>query len=76
MLSKMCWLRRGVRWILTCASKCLAIMFFFFFKSVLVISEPPCTYIHTRNCKNCELCVWLHWHWLNNDHHLHPHSLH
>jgi hypothetical protein len=25
-LEKMCWLRRGVRWRLTCASKCLAIM--------------------------------------------------
>jgi hypothetical protein len=27
-LEKMCWLRRGVNWRLTCASKCLAIMVF------------------------------------------------
>jgi hypothetical protein len=27
-LEKMCWLRRGVRWRLTCAIKCLAIMVF------------------------------------------------
>jgi hypothetical protein len=27
-VGKMCWLRRGVRWRLTCASKCLAIMVF------------------------------------------------
>jgi hypothetical protein len=41
-LEKTCWLWRGVRWRLTCASKCLAIMVFKK-KSVPVIFEPPCT---------------------------------
>jgi hypothetical protein len=42
-LEKMCWLRRGVRWRLTCATKCLAIMVFKKKKkSVPVIFEPPC----------------------------------
>jgi hypothetical protein len=40
-LEKMCWLQRGVRWRLTCASKCLAITVFKK-KSVPVIFEPPC----------------------------------
>jgi hypothetical protein len=40
-LGKICWLRRGVRWRLTCASKCLVIMKKKK-KSVPVIFEPPC----------------------------------
>jgi len=39
---KMCWNRRGVRWRLTCASECLAIMVLKKKKSVPVIFEPPC----------------------------------
>jgi hypothetical protein len=40
-LEKMCWLRREVRWRLTCAIKCLVIMVEKK-KSVPVIFKPPC----------------------------------
>jgi hypothetical protein len=39
-LGKMCWLQRGVRWRLTCAS--IWQLWFFFSKSVPVIFKPPC----------------------------------
>ena len=45
-LEKMCWLRRGVRWRLTCAS---VWQLWFKKKSVPVIFEPPCNKIPRGN---------------------------
>ena len=57
-LEKLCSLRRGVRWRLTCPSKSLAIMFFFK-KSVPVILEPPSTSFYRRYVR-CRCTVpWL-----------------
>jgi hypothetical protein len=62
-LEKMCWLWRGVRWRLTCASKCLEIMVKKK-KSVPVIFGPPCTNFLDGPCWLC-LVIYLQPDYLN-----------
>jgi hypothetical protein len=46
-LEKMCWLRRGVRWRLACASKCLAIM----------VKKPFPSWWSSQKYKNID--IWI-----------------
>jgi hypothetical protein len=57
-LEKMCWLRRGVRWRLTCASKCLAIMVLN--KSVPIIFESPCITQNNTHLQWHKISIPLH----------------